>query len=436
MTNPVGTSSEAVDQQKSPSTFSHTPGVPSKTVDQLSTPLAIVAITLVAIDLRPGIVSIGPVLPAISKEFGLSHAGASLLTTIPDLLMGLLALPTPWLARRFGRNRVILSALVLLTMSSFCRGFAHSIAALLVCTSGVGAGIAIAGASMAGFIKTQFSTRAVLFMGIYATALSFGSTVSASATEPLALASATGWRFATGSWSLLGVTAFIAWSILAHRETNLEPEELKHTAHTRLPIRSRTAWFVACFFALNNFLFYSLLAWIAPLFRELGRSPRSSGLLLAAFTASFMCGNFTFGHLSQTPDRRGWLAFCSSLTIAGLLLLAIDPNLAPFASVSLSAVGLGGGFTIGMTLPLDNTETVDEANVWNAFVLTVGYLVAAIGPFAVGSLRDWTGAFVMPIWVLVGITGAMLSLTPLLSPHRRATGSLPDLCSIRCSEPG
>ncbi len=35
-------------------------------------------------------------------------------------------------------------------------------------------------------------------------------------------------------------------------------------------------------------------------------------------------------------------------------------------------LGLGGGFSLGITLPLDNTDSVESANTWTAFVLTVG----------------------------------------------------------------
>ena len=115
--------------------------------------LAITAIILVAITLRPGIVSVGPILSSIIDEFGLSHAAASLLTSIPDVLMGLLALPTPWLARRVGRDPVLLAALFLLCLSIAFRAFATGTVSLLASTAGVGAGIAVAGALMAGFIK-------------------------------------------------------------------------------------------------------------------------------------------------------------------------------------------------------------------------------------------------------------------------------------------
>src|ERR1700677_241379 len=80
--------------------------------------LAITANMWVALDLRPGIVSVGPVLPSIQESFHLSHGTAALLTSIPDVFMGLLALPTPWLARRFGRDNVMIWALLLLLVAT------------------------------------------------------------------------------------------------------------------------------------------------------------------------------------------------------------------------------------------------------------------------------------------------------------------------------
>ena len=83
----------------------------------LSLAVGLVCLVLIGVNLRPGIVSIGP-----------------LLTSIPDVLMGLLALPTPWLARRFGRDRVILAALFVLFAATLGRAFAGSVAQILLLT--------------------------------------------------------------------------------------------------------------------------------------------------------------------------------------------------------------------------------------------------------------------------------------------------------------
>jgi CP family cyanate transporter-like MFS transporter len=81
---------------------------------------------------------------------------------------------------------------------------------------------------------------------------------------------------------------------------------------------------------------------------------------------------------------------------------------------------VGGGFTLAMTLPLDNAHSADEANTWNAFMMTVGYLLAATGPLLVGLLRDVTGTFQAPTWLLFAVALGMLLLTPFLAPRRHA----------------
>ncbi|MGI3903159.1 MAG: MFS transporter [Janthinobacterium lividum] len=218
-------------------------------------------------------------------------------------------------------------------------------------------------------------------------------------------------------WSLLGTFAILGWMGVAVRERRHRSSVgSPRSSMYRLPLENRTAWLVALFFACDNFLFYALLSWTAPMFREYGLSPTAAGLVLASFTAAFMCANPVFGWLSKSEDRRGWLAVCGALTVLGLVLLAVAPTAAPFVFVPVCAFGLGG-FTLGMTLPLDNTHDVEEANVWNAFVLTVGYIIAAGGPLLVGSVRDSTGDFRPSIWLLVLVGAMMLFLCPFLRPH-------------------
>jgi CP family cyanate transporter-like MFS transporter len=52
---------------------------------------------------------------------------------------------------------------------------------------------------------------------------------------------------------------------------------------------------------------------------------------------------------------------------------------------------VGGGFTLGMTLPLDNTHDSEGADSWNASVMTIGYLIAAGGPLLGGGVARCHG---------------------------------------------
>lgn len=402
---------------RSPSLASPPSPVTSSPLSRRDAVLALAGLVLVALALRPSIVSIGPVLAQIQQGFGLSHSAAALLTTIPDVLMGLLALPTPWLAQRFGRDRVIIAALALLAASTALRAVSPNVAVLLLTTAGVGTGIAIAGTLLSGFVKGSFPTRAAAVIGLYSTSLALGSTVSAMGTAPLAQV-AGGWRFAVGIWALLGVVAVLSWVVLSSTgRTGAGGRASASVPRAPLPWRDPVAWRVALFFAFDNLLFYAMVAWTAAMFQEHGLSATAAGLLLGCFTASFMVASMVVGSLSRALDRRRWLLGCSVLSVAGLLAIAVAPLAAPMASVALTAFGLGGAFTLAMTLPLDNTRNASETNAWTAFTLTVGYLIAATGPLLVGALRDASGDFHSAMGLLVGVAVAMGVVAVGLKPR-------------------
>jgi CP family cyanate transporter-like MFS transporter len=380
---------------------------------------AIACIALVAVDLRPGIVSVGPMLEQIRGEFAISNTQASLLTVIPNVLMGLLALPTPWLARRFGRDRVILAALAVLGLATLLRAFVGTTALLLVTTAGVGAGIAISGALISGFVKARFPRHVSLLMGLYATSLGLGSTLAAAMTGPLA-ALGDGWRFGTGFWALPGLTAIAAWWYVAGSERRSDAPRAASpaTVYTH-PARSSKAWLVAFYFATNNFLFFGLLSWIAPMYREFGGTHATSGLALAIFTTTFMLSNPLPALVGKADDRRWAIALFAGVALLGICAMAMAPNYMPLVTIPLVAAGVGGSFSLGMTLPLDHASSPDEANAWTSFVLFIGYLLGALGPLTLGLLRDLTGSFHAALWALVATAALMVVLAPFLAPRPR-----------------
>lgn len=377
----------------------------------------IACIVLVAIDLRPGIVSVGPLLGQIRNEFGISNAQASLLTAIPNILMGLLALPTPWLARRFGRDRVILAALAILSIAILLRAFAQTTTQLLVTTAGVGAGIAVAGALISGFVKARFPRHVSLLMGLYAMSIGLGSTLAAAATAPLS-ALGGGWRLGTGIWALPGLTAIAAWTVVSRSERTTDPAS-ETAAARRHPAGSVRAWLVASYFAINNFLFFGFLSWLAPIYRELGATQAHAGLLLACFTMAFMFSNPLPALLSKSEDRRWVVGLFAGIALVGFSATAVAPTLMPLVTIPIVACGIGASFSLGMTLPLDNASSPEEANSWTSFVLFIGYLLGALGPLALGLLRDRTGNFHAALWALVAAAALMVSLAPFLWPTHR-----------------
>ena len=72
----------------------------------------VVGIVAVAFNLRPALVSIGPVLAELSAELGMSPIAAGLLTTLPALAFATFGVLAPGLSARVGVHRVTLLSLL------------------------------------------------------------------------------------------------------------------------------------------------------------------------------------------------------------------------------------------------------------------------------------------------------------------------------------
>lgn len=85
--------------------------------------LLLLGMVLVALNLRPALSSMAPLLGEVSEYLGLSAAQAGLLTTLPVLCLGLFAPLAPILARRFGTERVVLGILLVLGAGIVLRSY-------------------------------------------------------------------------------------------------------------------------------------------------------------------------------------------------------------------------------------------------------------------------------------------------------------------------
>jgi CP family cyanate transporter-like MFS transporter len=366
--------------------------------------------------LRPGIVSIGPVLLHIRQDFGLSYSEVSLLTSIPDVCMGLFVLCVPKISRRLGADQTVLLSLLLLGVALVLRALTHSTSLLLLWTTFVGIGISISGALIGGWIKEHFPQESSLFMGIYAGGLSIGATLAAGATSYLSNVFGS-WRVGVGIWSILILSAIASWSYLARRvnaTASKRPHRDTRTA-IALPWRNKRAWVLALFFGLSQFIAYACLAWLAPWNSEVGASEIPGGLLLCLFTLFLAAGSFAAGAVpGKLPDRRLSLTLGTVCTMAGFVGLVFAPTSYPIAFVVMIAFGQGTCFALGMMLPLDNTKTAGEAHTWTMFVLCVGYVIAALGPLTFGFLRDRTGGFFYSYLMLLIVSAILIAVVPLL----------------------
>ena len=82
---------------------------------------------------------------------------------------------------------------------------------------------------------------------------------------------------------------------------------------------------------------------------------------------------------------------------------AFMPLAAPWVWAASTGLRLGVLFTVTLTLPVDFGATPEEVGRLTAMAMSVGYLLAAIGPVAIGWVRDMTGTFEAPIALLAAL---------------------------------
>jgi CP family cyanate transporter-like MFS transporter len=89
-----------------------------------------------------------------------------------------------------------------------------------------------------------------------------------------------------------------------------------------------------------------------------------------------------------------------------------------FAWAILGGLASGALFPLVITLPLDVAHDPAEVGAAAAMMLGGGYVIAALGPFILGAVRDATGSFHASLWVLAGVAFATLLACLPLSPTR------------------
>ncbi len=82
--------------------------------------LNLLLVILLALNLRPILTSIGPLLEPMRASTGLGYQQAALLTALPVLCMGLVPLLQPWLRRWISEHGGMLGGLAAIALACLC----------------------------------------------------------------------------------------------------------------------------------------------------------------------------------------------------------------------------------------------------------------------------------------------------------------------------
>lgn len=379
--------------------------------------LVIIAIVGVALNLRPALAAIGPMLDMIQAATGATHTQASLLTTLPVFVMGICALGGRLIAGRLTERAGIGLGIVLVALACMARYVALETYGLLLTAVLAGMGIALVQTLLPAFIKRNFAHDLGRVFGLYTTGIMAGAAVAAASAA--SLAAHLGWTAALAFWSLPALLALPLWLKASHGNgaavTMPRSPAARPAPHGFW--RNLRAWELMVFFGVGTGAYTLVLAWLPPFYTGMGWEPSAAGFLLGGLTlAEVMAGLAVSAWIGWFPDRRKPLAAVLIVLIAGLACLILAPLSLALLACLLLGVGIGALFPLSLIVAMDHVDDPAQAGMLAAFVQGGGYVIASFMPLLAGVLRDQFSSLTQAWVVMLGGAIFLLALSLRFSP--------------------
>jgi len=340
------------------------------------------AIVVVTLNLRPALVTIGPVLPLIGNTLGLSPSMLGVVTSLPIFMLGAAGGIAEPFGRRIGWSSGVVVAASLIALGTILRS-TGSVVTLFCGAVLLGCGIGLGNVYVPTLLKWRFADRLGMVMGVYTFCLSFGAMLSVGVTPALLHVFAGDWRPALAVWAIPAIACALLWSPLV-RLRGSGSSSLQRIGLWRNPL----AWSVTGYMGCQSMLFYSLASWYGALLHERGVS-----VVLASFDLSvFYVTQIVFALIAPMMLVRTSRQEVVGASLPAIAALAVVGALyGPVALIPLwSAIiglALGAVFGVALSFMVLRARHAESAARLSGMAQTVGYLFASLGPLAIGLLH-------------------------------------------------
>lgn len=356
--------------------------------------LLIAGILMIATTLRVTFTGAAPLLDAIRAEYGLTTAQTGMLTTLPLLAFALISPLAAGVARRFGMERSLFAAMVLICLGITLRSLPSALL-LFTGTAIIGCGIALGNVLLPGIIKRDFAQHVAKLTGAYSLTMGAAAALGSSVVVPLAQYGA-GWHGALLMLMMFPLLALLLW---LPRLRHGAPAALSNAGalHSRRIWRSWLAWQVTLFLGINSLIYYIVIGWLPSILIAHGFSEAQAGSVHGILQlATAMPGLLVPLVLHRLKDQRGIAVVVALLCAVGSLGLWLVPE---HATLWTLVFGFGSGATmiLGLTFIGLRASSAHQAAALSGMAQSVGYLLAACGPPLMGKIHDASGDWHLPL---------------------------------------
>lgn len=375
--------------------------------NRLYSTMLIIGIIFVAINLRPGLTAIGPLMGIIRDDLGLSNWSVGLLTGLPLIAFSLISPMVPKLGRQLTNERTMILGLLILALGISVRSISMIVFVFLG-TILVGLGIATCNVLLPGVAKEKYPTKMALITSTYSTVMTIFAAAASGISIPLADGLSLGWQYTLFFWAIPAGLGAIIWFYLYKRKgasPHASPQHITSKKGDQI-WRSMLAWQVALFMGLQAILFYVVISWLPEILIDNGVSITTAGWFLSYTQTIGIPSSFLVPVIAdRMKNQRGIVIFfgiASLLGFSGLLLG--NSLLILILSTTLIGIVLPGNFALALMLFGLRARIARHAAELSGMAQAVAYILAAAGPVLFGLLYDITKAWTIPIITLLGVT--------------------------------
>jgi CP family cyanate transporter-like MFS transporter len=354
-------------------------------------------------NMRAGLILIGPLLPILKEEYGISVFTESILAATPLLCFSLSAILMRSISRLGNTNRVISYAITLLTLSLFLRT-TFDIASILIFSITLGISVAVLNYMLPVWVKENGTSNSGLLTGIYASVMGSCAAISLAITAPLAEASSYTWRLAMLPWFIIGALTALWWWIKIPSSSVSDVVESKESFWANPLFKSSSAWSITLMFGLLNMIHYASATWLPTILITKGFTLVNAGILVAVATLVGSLLSLAVPHFaSKRKDFRLVLIVFSIFLAVSYFAISIDTGMSLWVWVILGNIGVYVTFSIALFLVVFRAADAAKTKSLSIMMQSVGYVMATVSPIVLGRLFDITGNWDRALYFIVGL---------------------------------
>ena len=441
----------------------------SRTIRDIpSTGLWAALIFLVALNLRPAIAAVGPLLTRIGADLNWGEGVQGILAAMPLWAFAAISPLVGLVTARIGTDATVAVALALLAVGDVVRSVGGQTCVWLG-TVGVGASIAIGNVLVPAIAKRDFRERVSVATGVYSGCITAGSAIDGGAAGRPAgrLAAVAGvlvvpplvvlalWlvrlrhtshratvgirRDETGEPRADAATVRAAMPSASGAKSVADTGDSSECTDARVPrsgtgddartvvgVSSKPAplwrrpmtWWVTLYMGLQSAAFYTMSNWLPSVSAGAGFDEGTAGMHLFLFQSIGIVSGLLVPMLMQVGGNQVCAALVSSLPMVAAYVGMLTLPQAMMVWSIVGGCGQGSTLVVALSLIALRGTTAQETVRLSGIAQSLGYLLASIGPAAFGMLAELSGAWAAPLLLALALAAAQCVVAVLVGRPR------------------